>query len=157
MFTISSLVGQAQLHGNPGGGGPGKGNEEYNLCHDLKITLVEHIKDLLKLEKKEYLSDEDFYKYLDNEIVAIAIKQWSIFDTLNIKKDDTNKLLPCGQTEKKEPKIEKTEKLDLLIKIRWTIKKSQIGHKTCSDLFNRYYYHLNQLDTIIKYYENQDK
>jgi len=157
-FTIvSSSLLEAQVHGNPGGGGPGKGNEEYNYCQDLKITVEEHIAALLKLEKKQYLSDKDFFQYLDDEVVKAAVSHWDTFNQINKKKNDNSHLLPCGQIEKQESREERNEKLELLKKIRWTINKSKNGYRICKELFNRYYAKSSQLDTIIKNYENQEK
>jgi hypothetical protein len=153
-FLFITSFAKAQVHGNPGGGGPGKGDEQYNICMDWKITVEQDAKLLLELEKKTYESEEDFFKYIDEEIIKIAVKQLNVFEQLNDRKNN-KKLLPCGQEKTVEVLKDENEKLDLLKEIHSVIKKGENGNGFCRDIFRKYSYRMPEIEVIIKNYESK--
>jgi hypothetical protein len=153
-FLIFTSLVKAQVHGSPGGGGPGKGDEQYNICMDWKVTVEQDAKLILDLEKKTYESEEDFFKYIDEEIIKIAIKQLNIFEHLNDRKSD-KKLLPCGHEKSVEILKDENEKLDLLKEIYATVQKGENGSGFCRDIFRKYSFRMPKIEMIIKNYESQ--
>jgi hypothetical protein len=64
-----------QVHGGPGGGGPGKESNDQTVCLELGVSVKQDIYELLKLEHIVFKNNKQFIDYVNEETIRVISNQ----------------------------------------------------------------------------------
>jgi hypothetical protein len=154
IFAISSYgqKSSAQVHGGPGGGGPGRESEAEALCSDLKATLEFSYLELSQIENKKIRNNSDFKDYITQEVLNIVAMELEAFNgkghypfhAYNVCKQKNNSHLPG---------TDKEDKIQVLQKILKTLEIARENNIKCLKINKTTIELIPEIKMILAFYE----
>ncbi len=154
IFTIYSygVKSSAQVHGGPGGGGPGRESEAEALCSHLKATLEFSYLELSQIENKKIRNNSDFQDYITQEVLNIVARELQEYN-------HQNKNYSYGYRVCKEKNISHTiesnkeDKIQALQKILKTLEIASENNIKCLKINKTTIELIPEIKMIIAFYE----